>query len=174
MHESDNSQRFFRLIRPLHYLCIINGLNMCWIESDLNGPATVTPILDGNHVKRGKTAHLVTLQALFIQYQNVFFQCFREELKHLEELLRKLADVCTNGKKHEVREANANLMRVIESLRIIEKMTTFNAAQEKKPMFKVMRQYLRIVMEMLTFIRAVRTGDWKLHLKALELFTMFA
>ena len=132
MHESDNGQRFFRLIRPLHYLCIISGLNMCWIESDLNGTATVTPILDGNHVKRGKTAHLVTLQALFIQYQNVFFQCFREELKHLQELLRKLADVCTNGKKHEVREANANLMRAIESLRIIEKMTMFDAAQEKK------------------------------------------
>jgi len=144
---------------------------MCWIESALNGPATVKPIFDGNHVKRGKTAHLVTLQALFIQYQNVFLQRFLDELKHLEELSRKLADACANGKKHEAREANANLMRVIESLRIVEKMTTFDAAQKKKPMFKVMRQYMRIVMEMLTFIRAVRTGDWKLHPKALELFT---
>jgi len=64
-------------------------------------------------------------------------------------------------------------MRVIESLRIIEKMTTFDTAQGKKPMFKVMRQYTRMVMEMLTFIRAVRTGDWKLHLKAPELFTKY-
>ena len=36
-----------------------------------------------------------------------------------------------------------------------------------------MRQYMRMVMEMLSFIRAVRTGDWKLHLKALELFTKY-
>jgi len=49
----------------------------------------------------------------------------------------------------------------------------FDAAQEKKPLFKVMRQYMRMVMKMLTFIRTVRTGDWKLHLKALELFTKY-
>ena len=113
MHESDNYQRFFSLIRPLHYLCIISGLDMRWIESDLYGPATVKPTLDGNHVKRGEIAHLVTVQALFVQYQNAFFQNFQEELKHLEELSRKLADECTSETNDEVKEANANLMRVI-------------------------------------------------------------
>ena len=40
-------------------------------------------------------------------------------------------------------------------------------------MFKVVRQYMRMVMEMMTFIRAVRTGDWALHLEALEVFTKY-
>ena len=43
--------------------------------------------------------------------------------------------------------------------------------EEKNPMFKVMRQYMCMVMEMLTFIIVGRPGDWKLHLKALDLFT---
>jgi len=81
-----------------------SGLDMCWTESELYGPATVKQILDGNHVKRGETAHLVTLQALFVQYQNAFFQSYREELKHLEELSRKLADVCANGTKDELKK----------------------------------------------------------------------
>ena len=42
------------------------GLDMCWIE--IYGPATVKQILDGNHVKRGEVAHIVTLEALFAQY----------------------------------------------------------------------------------------------------------
>lgn len=65
------------------------------------------------------------------------------------------------------------LIKAIELLRIIEKMTTFDAAHEKKPMFKVMRKYLCMVMDILTFIRAVRTGNWKLHLEALEVFTKY-
>ena len=72
-----------------------------------------------------------------------------------------------------MKDANARLMRVIESQRIIEKMAEFDAVHEKHPMFKVTRQYMRMVMEMLEFIRAVRTGDWELHLKALEIFTKY-
>ena len=30
---------------------------------------------------------------------------------------------------------------------------------------------MRMVIEMLQFIRAVRTGDWILHLQALQVFT---
>ncbi len=36
---------------------------------DLYGPTMVKQILDGNHVKRGNEARLITLQALFILYQ---------------------------------------------------------------------------------------------------------
>lgn len=49
-----------------------SGIDMAWIESDLYGPSTVKQILEGNHVKRSEAAHLVTLQALFILYQEAF------------------------------------------------------------------------------------------------------
>ena len=36
-------------------------LDMCWLESELYGPATVKQILEGGHIKRAETAHMVTL-----------------------------------------------------------------------------------------------------------------
>ena len=57
-----------------------------------------------------------------------------------------------------MKEANAQLKRVIESQGIIDKLTEFDAVHEKHPIFKVTRQYMRMVMEMSEFIRAVRTS----------------
>ena len=49
-----------------------SGIDMAWIESDLYNPATVKQILKGDHIKRAETAHLITLQAFFILYQEAF------------------------------------------------------------------------------------------------------
>ena len=62
-------------------------------------------------------------------------------------------------------------MRAVE--RLLEKMAEFDASQDKHPLFKVTRQYMQMVIEMLQFIRAVRTGDWKLHLQVLQVFTKY-
>ena len=51
-----------------------SGLDMCWFESELYGPATVKQILEGGHVKGAETEHMVTLQALFTLYQEALFQ----------------------------------------------------------------------------------------------------
>lgn len=40
-------------------------------------------------------------------------------------------------------------------------------------MFRVMRDYMRMVVEMMAFIKSVRTGDWELHLTSVELFTKY-
>ena len=66
-----------------------SGIDMAWIESDLYGPNTVKQILEGNHVKRGEAAHLVTLQAFFILYQEAFLQHVPESSKsRLKSLAR--------------------------------------------------------------------------------------
>ena len=39
--------------------------------------------------------------------------------------------------------------------------------------FKVICRYMHMVTEMLTFIRAFRTGDWKLHLQTLAKFSRY-
>ena len=44
---------------------------------------------------------------------------------------------------------------------------------KKNPEFKVFRHYMRMVMEMMLFITAVRSGDWHLHLTVLKLFTKY-
>ena len=65
-----------------------------------------------------------------------------------------------------------DMVSAIDNLNILE-MSTFEAANTNKTMFKVMRHYMRMVMEMLAFIRAVWTEDWSLHLITLEMFTKY-
>ena len=72
-----------------------------------------------------------------------------------------------------MKEAHGKLEAAVESLKIIEKMEEFDARQEKKPLFKVFRHYMRMVMEIMTLVRAVRKGDWALHLEALQAFTKY-
>ena len=51
-------------------------------------------------------------------------------------------------------------------------MEQFDADHENSPLFKFTRGYMAMVMEK-TFIRAVRTGDWDLHLDALQLLVKY-
>ena len=44
-----------------------SGIDLCWLESDLYGPATVKQIIDGNHVKRGLTWLLCKPCLLYIK-----------------------------------------------------------------------------------------------------------
>ena len=46
-----------------------SGLDLCWIELQLYGPATVKQIIDGKNIKRGETAHMITLQHYFNKIQ---------------------------------------------------------------------------------------------------------
>lgn len=64
-------------------------------------------------------------------------------------------------------------MNAAESMKIMNKMKEFDETQEKSPMFMVFRQYMRMVLEMLMFVRAVRTANWELHLKALKIFPKY-
>ena len=51
------------------------------------------------------------------------------------------------------------MLETIESLGIVKKMEAFDDAHAANPMFRVMRHYMCMVVEMLAFIKSVRTGD---------------
>lgn len=78
-----------------------------------------------------------------------------------------------DGARERVEKAHVNMVNAISSFSVLEKMSVFDAANGNNPMFQVMRHYMRMVMEMLAFIRAIGTGDWKLHLTSLEMFTKY-
>ena len=144
---------------------------MCWVESDLYGPSTVKQIIDGKHVRRGQTAHLVTLQALCSLYQESFFQFDKECYEAIFQAAKELKEACTQGKKEDISNKKTRMIDTISSLNVLEKKAAFNKSNENRPIFKVILQYMRMVTEMLTFIRAVRTGDWELHLQTLAKFS---
>ena len=124
-------------------------------------------------MKRGENAHITTLQALFTLYQEAFFKQHQELHETLQSLAQELCDVCKDGTRTQVKKAHMDMVSAVGYLNILEKMSTFEAPNTSNPMFKVMRHYMRMVMEMLAFMRAVRTGDSSLHLIALEMFTKY-
>ena len=147
-----------------------SGLDMCCVESDLYGPSTVKQILGGKHVKRGEAAHTVTLQALFSLYQEAFF--VRHPAVHtiIEKSANQLSDAFKKGDRQDIKGKHEELAQTITSTEFAAKMEQFDADHEDSPLFKFTCRYMAMVMEMMTFIRAVRAGDWDLHLEALQLF----
>ena len=53
------------------------------------------------------------------------------------------------------------------------KMSEYDTQNNSSPLFVVTRHYMRWVMEMFSFIKAVCTGNWQLHLSSLEVFTKY-
>lgn len=86
------------------------------------GPSTDRQIIDGNHVKRGENAHLITLQDLFIMHQKDLFERDAESYQRLEQIVIELSDACADGEKIRVNKANAKMLETIESLGILKKM----------------------------------------------------
>ncbi|CAH3182528.1 unnamed protein product [Porites lobata] len=130
-----------------------SGLDMCWVESDLYGPCTVKQILDGNHVKR-EAAHMVTLQALFSLYQEAFFLRHPSVRTIVEKSANQLSNACKKGDKQDIKARHEELAKTISSTELAAKMEQFDADHEDSPL-------------------AVRTGDWDLHLEALQLFVKY-
>ena len=150
-----------------------SGIDMCWIESELYGPSTVKQILDGNHVKRGEKAHMITLQALFALYLDEFLKTLPELRQCLENLSREVIEAFKEGDKEKIERAHQCFVDGISSSKVIEKMLEFDAANNRSPLFVVMRHYMCMIMEMFAFIGSVRSGSWKLHLITLEQFTKY-
>ena len=77
------------------------------------------------------------------------------------------------GARASIAEAHTRIEDALESMDVVTKMAKFEKEHAKNPMFIVFRQYMTMVLEMLMFIRAIRSADWLLHLQALEIFTKY-
>ena len=117
-------------------------MDLCWIESDLYGPSTVKQIIDGNHVKRGPTAHIVThhIASLIYSLSKAFVSTLNNHsVLKIDELAENLGIACTDGKKTEVSEACEQMVDDLRSLVITNKMEIFeeeNSKNAELPVFK--------------------------------------
>ena len=71
--------------------------------------------------------------------------------------------------KNEVLVQTKVLVQTITSTKLASK---FDAGHEDSQLFKFTRGYMAM-MEMMASIRTVRTGDWDLHVEALQLFMKY-
>ena len=88
-------------------------------------------------------------------------------------MAKELEQACADGCNEKVAEAYTGMEDALESMDVATKMAKFEKEHAKNPMFTVFRQYMTMVLEMLMFIRAIRSADWLLHLQALEIFTKY-
>ena len=144
-----------------------SGIDFCWTEADLYGGATVRQILDGKHVKRATEAHMTTLQALSILRQEEFFKDHSDLFGKLKAAADNMNVAYENHDTEEMKKAHSAMIKVIESEQVMDKLDQFVSG----PGAITMRWYMQMVMDMMLFVRAVRTGDIQLHLTALESFT---
>ena len=112
----------------------------------------------------GVKAHTVTLLSLFAMKINAFSkrnpevaEC-RSELSKFNDNFKDLTSYKEMSKGHE------EVKQYVKDSDFETKLKGFN--KQGNHMHQVMLVYMRMVMLMLQFIRAVRNGDWEGHLNA--------
>lgn len=80
---------------------------------------------------------------------------------------------CVKRVKSEVQKAHAEMVETIQSSYVITRLKKFDDSHDKIPEFQVFRQYMTLVVDIMLFISAVWTGDWRLRLTALTSFTKY-
>ena len=143
------------------------------MEADLYGPSIVSQILEGNHVRQSESVHLVTTQSVFTLYLEAFLT---QEAGHCKERLTQLAgeleEACSSREKRKIQEKQKEMVEAVESMDIMERMAEFDRRHTNNPMFKVLRQYMCMVLEMMMFTQAVQTANWNLHLQSLNIYAV--
>ena len=106
-----------------------------WLEADIYGPATIKQILEGNHVRRGEAAHLVTLQALFALYQKAFSQSSETDYEAIVDLVAQVIDACSTETNEDLVEANMALMHAVDDLDVAQN-PSLTKAMRRSPCLK--------------------------------------
>ncbi len=135
-----------------------SGLDAAWIEAGLYSSVTVVQILNGEHHNRALDAHQISLQVLFDLWIEAFFEV-NPTLYQLF-LSSMQAEACSNGL--DVTEAHRQLVSLVSTLELEKRMEEFDQKNDKYPMYKWARMYMKQVSNLLQFMRGTRDRNWLL------------
>ena len=134
-----------------------SGLDQVLSESCVYGPATMRQILSGSHVNRGVEAHTILASALLaLKWTGEGQQVGLPDA----EILLKIA-----------RDSDEKVFQ--DLLKTVGDRLEDLRTDKSSPMNQFYSTYLNMVLLLLNYIRAVRLGDWLLHLKTLQEFFPF-
>ena len=143
-----------------------SGLDQAWVQADIYSNVTVAQIINGKHYNRAIDCHQFTLQVLSDLLFDAFFEKHPHAYEALETSLQNLTHACSG--KHTVDKAHQQLKSAMLAADFQKLMDEFDAANEKYPLYKWARMYMRQVTDLLQFIRGTRQRQWNLHLASLE------
>ncbi len=128
-----------------------SGLDQAWVDADLYSSVTVVQILNEKHHNRAIDANQITLQVLFDLWIGVFFEHHPTLRQAIYVALHELTDVFKDG--GDANSVQQKLLTLTQSLDLTKHMDDFDRANDKYPMYKLARMYMKQVMNLLQFLR---------------------
>ena len=146
-----------------------SGLEDVWVETGVFGQNTASKVLEGKAYYRAVRGHLLTYEALW----HLRLQYFREWLAERQmdnpnielQIEDLVSSVSLKASREDIADKVSVLAATVQDQRLTELLEEFDKEMSTEKNFAYWLSYLRMV-EILSFIRAERTGDWLLHVQA--------
>ena len=146
-----------------------SGFDDLLVESGVCAAGSTSALMKGKSYNRGIRAHKLCLEVFFRLMWNAFVAWYKSRDKKIPEvpLLSKIADcvrTVENGKdyaRESVRKIEADLTELMSLFGVFK---SENRARSK--LFAFWDEYVSMVTSLLQFLKAERTGNWKLHLSS--------
>ena len=169
----------------LNYLAIVgkkdlsSGLEDLLIESGVYAAGTTSVLMNGRSYNRGVRAHKLCFEALFRLLWKAFLTWYvkrEEESILVDDTVKKKLTLC---REKIGTDAHAEAMGGFESIQedlkeTIKQLEQFKRERrETSKFFAFWEEYAAMVELLLQFIKAERTGNWKLHLDTVAAMTPY-
>lgn len=147
-----------------------SGLQEIWLESSVYGENTAHNNMMAKSYNRTTRAHKLTVEALWhIMWLN--FQAWAQERGIGEDLQRLSEEVATSMDDSGDLEWPSNPTETLKTLEeqvegrdLLQLLEQYDKTLSPTGLY--WRHYMKMVMILLQFIRAERTGDWQMHKSA--------
>ena len=149
-----------------------SGLDDLLIESGVYSAGTTSALMKGKSYNRGIRGHKLAMEALFrllwksfqqwnskrqAEEERIISEQFLDKITECRVLVQNKSDVLEN-----VEELALNMQEVVEMLERFKQ-----DSRSRSKMFAFWEEYCTMVIILLQFIKAERSGNWKLHLSAI-------
>ena len=146
-----------------------SGLDDLLIESGVYAAGSTSALMKGKSYNRGIRAHKLCLEVFFRLMWNAFILWYksRDEKIPEEPVLHKIVN-CVRAVESDKESARESVRKITTDLtEITDLFAIFKSEnQERSKLFAFWDEYCSMVTTLLQFLKAERTGNWKLHLSS--------
>lgn len=154
-----------------NFMCVIgnhfadSGLTEVWAESSVFGENTAQNNMQAKSYNRAIRAHKLTFEAVWKTLWPTFIVWAKDHQVDQAELQTLSVHVVESLEAHDERDVTSKNVKALENAvqrsRITRLLDDFQETQPPTSRFWV--TYIKMVSILLQFLRAERTGNWKLH-----------
>ena len=149
------------------------GLEDVLIESEVYAPGSVMALMKGKSYNRVVRAHKLAMEGLFRLMWQSFLHWLndgglesQEKIVDEERITDSIKSLCLafqnqDHVRQSVEEATSELLILLELFEVFRQ-----ELKSRSKMFDFWNGYITMVMNLVQFIKAERTGNWSLHLAA--------